>query len=429
MTAALLENDRIKDRRNQLRREASRQEFLSQPTDCRLEIADCRLLEAKPATEGRPTEPTTLNPGEPPRDDAPLPQSAVCNPQSAIESAELLSDPNVREILAGKTPSRRNREIFRAVVIGNRLQSDVAAEFGVSQPRVSQIVQQVTRWLSENVVQQDRPRSGLEQIQFAENLVRMQYDHLYATALDLLHGRTSSSAPSPADGDGQQPHKPNSAFLNTALRVVNSRAKFEGLNGRPARRAMDEAEQRGVSMFGPTNDGLERDDGAEQDEEVDSNGSYNPLSGGGSDEDDWPSPQEVSESFREAYKQHPDWFRGDFDARGAYYRTQTRRVYGDVPEEEVSEGEKLQWLHEMDLRGAAAQQEARDRVAREPGEPWPPEKVAACRRQLLIRLMHEDGTVRYDCDAHGLLACGEYDDASGRFGWDRRFMALTGPKA
>ena len=101
MTAALLEDDRIEARRKDFRREASRQEFLGQPTDCRLEIADCRLLEAKPATEGRPTDPTTLNPEEPPRDDAPLPQSAICNPQSAIDSAELLSDPNVREVLAG----------------------------------------------------------------------------------------------------------------------------------------------------------------------------------------------------------------------------------------------------------------------------------------------------------------------------------------
>src|SRR5688572_32404558 len=51
MTAALLEDDRVKSRRNEFRREASRKEFLN----CGLEIADCGLESRSPALPGNET--------------------------------------------------------------------------------------------------------------------------------------------------------------------------------------------------------------------------------------------------------------------------------------------------------------------------------------------------------------------------------------
>ncbi|HUE74221.1 MAG TPA: TrfB-related DNA-binding protein [Pirellulaceae bacterium] len=434
MTAALLENDRIKDRRNQFRREESRRTFLGNLDDGRVGIADCGLLEVPPIVEPPLAAPPTHEPVEPIADTPPPPESAIPNPQLAIDpaAAELLSDSSVRAALGGKVPSRRNRDIFRAVIVARRSQREVAAEHGITQPRVSQIVQQVTAWLSENLVEQDRPRSGLAQIQIAENLVRMQYDHLYGAALDLLHGRTSE-APADADGQDKPPsHKPNAAFLNTALRVVNSRAKFEGVNGRAARRAMDEAEQRGISMFGPTNDNLRRDDGStpQPAEKSPSSPSYNPLSRLAElEEEECATAEEVSEGFREAYEPYREWFPGDFTARAAYYQTQTERAFGPPPDDEDPrdlECDNIELIHKWDLMAAEAHAEACQQAAREPQEHWPPERLAALRRKLLIEILKRERSVKVDSDAEGLLRCLEYDDASGRFGWDLRFMAMAG---
>ena len=54
----------------------------------------------------------------------------------------------VREL---QPPSARDRLIFEAVVVKGRGQEEVAAEQGISQPRVSQIVEEVGEWLSRAV--------------------------------------------------------------------------------------------------------------------------------------------------------------------------------------------------------------------------------------------------------------------------------------
>ena len=51
----------------------------------------------------------------------------------------------------------RDRLIFEAVVVENRPQTEVAAEMGISQPRVSQIVVEVGKWL-ERVLPQTMPK-------------------------------------------------------------------------------------------------------------------------------------------------------------------------------------------------------------------------------------------------------------------------------
>ena len=374
MTAALLEDDRIKDRRNQLRRDQSRRQFLGPlAEESRAQAPPGSALTPGSASAAPPETPELTHApdeaeprvsGSPDRASEPVAPLAP-NPQPPAPSdlpddaSELLSHPRVRAALSGKVPSRRNRDIFRAVIIAHRSQREVAAEHGITQPRVCQIVQQVTTWLSQNVIEQDRPRGGLAQIQIAENLVRMQYDHLYGTALDLLHGR-SSQAP-PGEGQDASPHKPNAAFLNVAVRVVNSRAKFEGVNGRAARRASDEAEQRGISMFGPTNDNLRRDDGGSTPppaEKPACGPSYNPLSrGAADDEEEAETVEEVSEGFREAYEPYREWFPGDFTARAAYYRTQIERAFGPPQDDEdldEQECDNIELIHKWDLMAAKA---------------------------------------------------------------------------
>ena len=72
---------------------------------------------------------------------------------------------------------------------------------------------------------------------------------------------------------------------------------------------------------------------------------------------------------------------------------------------------------------AKAHETACEQTAGEPGV-WPAERLAALRRQLLIEILKRESSIKYDSDAEGLLRCLEYDDASGRFGWDLRFAAL-----
>ena len=57
-------------------------------------------------------------------------------------SSPLLSQ---KDAVNRQIPSQRNRDVFAAVAMGNS-HSEAASEFGLTQPRVTQIVRQVREW-------------------------------------------------------------------------------------------------------------------------------------------------------------------------------------------------------------------------------------------------------------------------------------------
>jgi hypothetical protein len=85
-----------------------------------------------------------------------------------------------------RRPSERNRMIHQSIRLLGKHQRDVAAEFGVSQPRVSAIVKQVERWRSLHTpAELDEPQ-GAERQRLDRWLARQRYETLYVHALRFL---------------------------------------------------------------------------------------------------------------------------------------------------------------------------------------------------------------------------------------------------
>lgn len=72
-------------------------------------------------------------------------------------------------------PSLRNREVFAAVVTG-KSHSQAAAEFGLTQPRVTQIVQQVRDWMNQVTRGEEFDYTEVQRLRVAEETLRIQLD-------------------------------------------------------------------------------------------------------------------------------------------------------------------------------------------------------------------------------------------------------------
>lgn len=92
--------------------------------------------------------------------------------------AAVLPQPRKRRV-----PSERNRHVYAEVVLRQRPQPEVAKEFGITQQRVSQIVEQFQAWLAENLPQGAEAMTGEEQLRLAANTAYLQQQHAYGEAM------------------------------------------------------------------------------------------------------------------------------------------------------------------------------------------------------------------------------------------------------
>jgi hypothetical protein len=75
-----------------------------------------------------------------------------------------------------RIPSPRNREVFRQVKGIGRSQDEVAAEFRLSQPRVTQICEQVRDWISQVTLGEELGLAPAEALLYAERLLEMRLE-------------------------------------------------------------------------------------------------------------------------------------------------------------------------------------------------------------------------------------------------------------
>ena len=191
--------------------------------------------------------------------------------RAAEDAEKLLRNDQVRQWIAGKVPSQRNRDVFRAVVGLGRHQREVAADFGITQPRVNQILKQVGSWLGRVVAQRDQVLSPAEQLQQSENVTRMQYDVVYATAMQLLRDSQQSTTVEKCRRDQAgnvvwsetttRQNRANASLLGHALRSVSERARFEGIYGKGAGRLPAEEPKCAGSEIADDVSGAERECG------------------------------------------------------------------------------------------------------------------------------------------------------------------------
>jgi hypothetical protein len=75
-----------------------------------------------------------------------------------------------------RIPSFRNREVFEEVVVKERSKTEVGAQFGLSQPRVSQIVEQVQDWLRQVIGLEGENWPAEQRLRYARNVTQMRLE-------------------------------------------------------------------------------------------------------------------------------------------------------------------------------------------------------------------------------------------------------------
>ena len=163
----------------------------------------------------------------------------------------------VREL---QPPSARDRLIFEAVVVRGRGQCEVAAEQGISQPRVSQIVAEVGEWLNRALPQGRQCESPAGEMAVAAYVVEAQIDFLFQRTMHDIRESRKEKVTEKAGTRGtvqwtevKTEKRPivKVGLLNAALRLSQAKAKLAGVDvtGRTQREAaIAEERQRREAM-------------------------------------------------------------------------------------------------------------------------------------------------------------------------------------
>src|SRR6187401_2341754 len=83
--------------------------------------------------------------------------------------------PDQKETIRRQIPSRRNREVFAAVAMG-KSHAEAAEQFGLTQPRVTQIVRQVREWSMQVAGGEMGEFNEVQRLRLAEETLRVQLD-------------------------------------------------------------------------------------------------------------------------------------------------------------------------------------------------------------------------------------------------------------
>ena len=174
-------------------------------------------------------------------------------------SGQATSDPRSPISRPCRVPSLRNREIFREAVIGGRSKTEVAKDFGVSQPRVSEICEQVRAWMIEHTAAEAEGLTESQRLNLAEHECRMRRGCQCGEAIRAFHQACEGQR---IEKEKRNKHgelvstetvvksgTPRSGLLNIALRAIIETARLDGIMGSPNtwagrnRRKLDEFQQ------------------------------------------------------------------------------------------------------------------------------------------------------------------------------------------
>lgn len=155
--------------------------------------------------------------------------------------ADALGPTSQKEAVRRQIPSQRNREVFAAVAMGNS-HAEVAKEFGLTQPRVTQIVRQVREWSMQAAGGELGEYNEVQRLRLAEEMLRIQFDS--AIRMAMQEWRKSRR-----EGLGR------ATYLTTTMRLSSNLARLYGVvvSGKTARlkaeqQAGEEAELRRAQL-------------------------------------------------------------------------------------------------------------------------------------------------------------------------------------
>jgi hypothetical protein len=182
-------------------------------------------------------------------------------------SAELLQELSLPR---KQPPSGRDREIYEFVMHIGASQETAAKRWGISQARVSQIVQRVEDWmhtvlgqtvgeLPPGVMSDDPPLSPAERLQLAEQIAYERMEFVYGESLrawrksqeDSCQKRERHVKGVPVQERITRTECGKAVFLNQAMRAAQASARLLGVDtsGREQRkRAAQEVAQRNAAV-------------------------------------------------------------------------------------------------------------------------------------------------------------------------------------
>ena len=167
---------------------------------------------------------------------------------------------SLNEQLRGlQPPSARDRLIFEAVVVKGRGQCEVAAEQGVSQPRVSQIVAEVGVWLDRALPQARQSEDASGELEVAKFVACAQIDFLFQQTLqDIAESRKDKVTEKEGtrgvvnwtETKTEKRQIAKVGLLNMAFRLAQAKAKLAGVDitGRAQREAVVRGQESGVKV-------------------------------------------------------------------------------------------------------------------------------------------------------------------------------------
>ncbi|HUE72716.1 MAG TPA: hypothetical protein VMP01_17655, partial [Pirellulaceae bacterium] len=166
---------------------------------------------------------------------AAVPAPAASPPAAAdCPPPDLLMQP----IFLRGIPTARDREIFRQVVLCRRTKTDVARQFQLSQPRISQICGDVQRWMKKHTPRQTEELTQPQWLNLAENMCRERLETQYALAMEALEASRQPRQWAGWDQEGnrveklpESPPRPQSALMNIAMKATIELARLDGVWG------------------------------------------------------------------------------------------------------------------------------------------------------------------------------------------------------
>ena len=143
-------------------------------------------------------------------------------------------------VVKRRIPSKRNREVFTQVLVRERSRTEVGKEFGLTQPRVTQIIEQVQGWLTQVLGPDGKNWTPEQRLRYAENVTAMKLDFQYEEAIAAWHkslaDRVQHKERHREDGTLLWTEKitttqcGKSSHLGLALRLTLAQAKLAGVD-------------------------------------------------------------------------------------------------------------------------------------------------------------------------------------------------------
>ena len=134
-------------------------------------------------------------------------------------------------------PSDRDLQIYEVVVFAGRSQRDVAREFGVSQPRVNQILKEIAAWMADNTPNFCSGLTPEQKLRLVHYNVVQQLEYQRCSLMqaweESRHGTETVSRTTIVNGVSRtmaqnRPCRANARYLDAAARTCLAIAKLAG---------------------------------------------------------------------------------------------------------------------------------------------------------------------------------------------------------